>query len=604
MLSDSIVGDNIAGAFGGGISVFDGNTSISRSSVIDNTAGLLGGGLQISTGIATITDSTVSRNSSAGRGGGIRLSAASLDLINSTVSENSAGAFLGDGGGGINAGAEPVRIINSTIAGNSTVAGQGGGVDVFSAPLTIENSIVADNTAGDVSSDVQRTQTENPLTINHSLIGNADGLGTIDGNVGNLTGTEANPLDPQLGELADNGGPTLTHALLPGSPAIDAGDNALAVDADGNPLAFDQRGEGFSRISVGVVDMGAFEADESPSLTVTTDLDIVDSRDGLTSLREAIAFADSLPGEDTVTFDSSLAGETILLNGTELQIGDSLIIDASALSSSVTVDAGGQSRVMNFIASSGDLGINNLTITGGVTSGRDDGAGIFFNAAGTLTVTNSVIRGNSSANNSGGIEVRDGDLVLSQSDVIGNTAQEFGGGVLVFRGNATITASNITGNEAIEEFGGGLHLERGLSTITDSTVSQNSSGRGGGGINAPFSSLTLLNSTVSENSTGSFGGGGILRGLGDNPLVIINSTIVRNTSDADQGGGIEVRDAPVTIQNSIVAENTAGDIPADFLRDGGQGTLTINQSLIGNADGLGTIDGKRWQLDRNGSRTA
>ncbi|MEL6109738.1 MAG: Ig-like domain-containing protein, partial [Planctomycetota bacterium] len=270
VLSDSIVGDNIAGSFGGGISVFDGNTSINRSSIVDNTSGLLGGGLQISTGIATITDSTVSRNSSAGRGGGIRLTAASLDLINSTISENSAGAVLGAGGGGISAGAEPVRIINSTIAGNTTVAGQGGGVDVFSAPLTIENSIVADNTAGDVSSDVQRTQTETPLTINHSLIGNADGLGTINGNVGNLTGTEANPLDPLLGELADNGGPTLTHSLLPGSPAIDAGDNALAVNADGDPLVFDQRGADFGRILAGTVDMGAFEFVDVVAPTVET----------------------------------------------------------------------------------------------------------------------------------------------------------------------------------------------------------------------------------------------------------------------------------------------------------------------------------------------
>ena len=84
-------------------------------------------------------------------------------------------------------------------------------------------------------------------------------MGTINGNVGNLTGTEANPLDPQLGELADNSGPTLTHALLPGSPAINAGDNALAVDADGNPLAFDQRGADFDRVFGGTVDMGAFE---------------------------------------------------------------------------------------------------------------------------------------------------------------------------------------------------------------------------------------------------------------------------------------------------------------------------------------------------------
>ena len=213
-----------------------------------------------------------------------------------------------------------------------------------------------------------------------------------------------------------------------------------------------------------------------------------------------------------------------------------------------------------------------------------------------MTVTSSVIRGNSSANNGGGIHLPGGDLLLDQSDVIGNIAVRFGGGVLVRNGNTTITGSNIIGNQAIGNFGGGLQMEGTTTTIIDSTISQNSSGVGGGGINAPSSPLTLLNTTVSGNSTGSSGGGGILRGNGDNPLVIINSTIVRNTSDADQGGGIEVRTAPVTIENSIVAENTAGDTSSDFLRDGGQGTLAINHSLIGNADGFGTIDGNVGNL--------
>ena len=62
-----------------------------------------------------------------------------------------------------------------------------------------------------------------------------------------------------LGPLADNGGPTLTHVLLLGSPAIDAGDNTLAVDEDGVPLANDQRGEGFDRVFGDGVDIGAFE---------------------------------------------------------------------------------------------------------------------------------------------------------------------------------------------------------------------------------------------------------------------------------------------------------------------------------------------------------
>ena len=123
--------------------------------------------------------------------------------------------------------------------------------------LAVENSIVAGNQAdGSTSRDIVIGYDASG-TIDHSLIGIADNLAFTGAN--NLTGTAANPLDPELGPLADNGGPTLTHALLPGSPAINAGDNSLAVDADGNPLLTDQRGDGFDRIQSGTVDLGATE---------------------------------------------------------------------------------------------------------------------------------------------------------------------------------------------------------------------------------------------------------------------------------------------------------------------------------------------------------
>ena len=93
------------------------------------------------------------------------------------------------------------------------------------------------------------------VTINHSLIGDTTGSG-----IATTTGT-GNILDQPalLGPLADNGGPTLTHALLPGSPAIDAGDDTLAADEDGVSLANDQRGEGVDRLFGSSVDIGAFE---------------------------------------------------------------------------------------------------------------------------------------------------------------------------------------------------------------------------------------------------------------------------------------------------------------------------------------------------------
>ena len=99
------------------------------------------------------------------------------------------------------------------------------------------------------------------ISASNNLIGAGDGSGLTNGVNGNQVGSLAAPLDPLLGPLADNGGPTFTHALLAGSPAIDAGSNPAA-------LANDQRGPGFSRVSGAQADVGAFEL-QSADLSVT-----------------------------------------------------------------------------------------------------------------------------------------------------------------------------------------------------------------------------------------------------------------------------------------------------------------------------------------------
>ena len=90
----------------------------------------------------------------------------------------------------------------------------------------------------------------------YNLIG-SNGFGGL---VNGVNGNQVGVADPGLGPLAYYGGPTQTIALLPGSPAIDAGSNALAVDpSTGQPLTTDQRGPGFVRIFNGTVDIGAYE---------------------------------------------------------------------------------------------------------------------------------------------------------------------------------------------------------------------------------------------------------------------------------------------------------------------------------------------------------
>jgi hypothetical protein len=184
-------------------------------------------------------------------GGGV--SAGTATLTNSTVSGNSA-AF----GGGISA--NDATLLNCTVVEN--IAQTGGGLfhqfdPIIPRVFSVKNTIVALNLikVGGSGSDINGAF----ASQGHNLIGDGiGGTGFANGINGDIVGTSFNPIDPKLGPLANNGGKTKTHALLAGSRAIDAGDNA------GVP-ATDQRGAGFPRKKdgnfngVAVVDIGAFE---------------------------------------------------------------------------------------------------------------------------------------------------------------------------------------------------------------------------------------------------------------------------------------------------------------------------------------------------------
>jgi CSLREA domain-containing protein len=282
------------GGDGGGI-FSSGQLTITHSSVRDNQAGAgnfilsppfwsgqgggTGGGVA-NEGLATIIASTISGNRSGqgasgggfhsvggigGAGGGIaNYGAALLTLVNSTVSGNHAGdggstdgygGDGGDGGGVYNVG--PFAASDVTVRGN--LAG-GGGTGIYGSPgsagsgggifnqdsAELRNTILAGNRAGGAGSDCQNTLTSKGYNLVQSLAGCVLAGDTT----GNITGA-----DPRLGPLADNGGPTWTHALLAFSPAIDAGS---CTGLDGNPVTQDQRDA--ARPQGAGCDMGAYEA--------------------------------------------------------------------------------------------------------------------------------------------------------------------------------------------------------------------------------------------------------------------------------------------------------------------------------------------------------
>lgn len=283
-LTDSTVSDNFAGRAGGGL--YTAGAHLVNSTVVGNKAngttfpsgggGIFGGG--------TLSNSTVIRNRSAEEGGGIFGYAAALTVSHSTIADNEAVANAG----GIffhPVVSKNLSVVDSTLSGNETDAwggalstdmqqttlssdtitrnvadaefndtGDGGGVDVFgSAVVRLRNTILG----GNVDRGAQIPDCNGAVTsLGYNLIGSTTGC-TVTPTTGDQTGTDASPVNPGLALLGQNGGPTLTSALLGGSPAVNTGNPATPGSGGGACPTTDQRG--VPRALDGRCDKGAYE---------------------------------------------------------------------------------------------------------------------------------------------------------------------------------------------------------------------------------------------------------------------------------------------------------------------------------------------------------
>ena len=230
------------------------SVGIIKNTIIANNLEFGWGGVGNTEGTLSIINSTITGNIL-----GVITEGGNLFVTNSTVSGNNypypsnqygAGIYSKPTYNGIGA---QVVVTNSTIV-NNNATWEGGGIrNSFNCSLTLRNSIVAGNTASDDSSDIFGTV----ISEGNNLIGNTTGsTGWIASDLLNV--------NPLLGSLANNGGPSMTHALLNGSPAIDAGNNSLAVDPQTQMfLSSDQRG--FPRLVGVAVDIGAYESTQTSS---------------------------------------------------------------------------------------------------------------------------------------------------------------------------------------------------------------------------------------------------------------------------------------------------------------------------------------------------
>lgn len=245
-LNNTTVAENAADSDGGGIFNMGQNMTIQDSTIRDNTAlgsGGEGGGIY-NTRQGFITRSTISGNVANISGGGIMHEFSHLLLNNTTISGNTAGS----GGGALDNDFGDVFIANSTITENSphNISNTFWIEFTVDGSLLVRNSIIANSDAGSNCKASPR------FFFIYSLGHNLDDDGSCQFNaVGDISF-----VNPQLGALADNGGPTQTHALLPGSPAIDAGSffGCPPLDQRGESRPEDGNGD-----RIPICDIGAFE---------------------------------------------------------------------------------------------------------------------------------------------------------------------------------------------------------------------------------------------------------------------------------------------------------------------------------------------------------
>lgn len=666
-----VAGNGTTGAnAAGGALYVTGPLAITASKVRGNNASgasAAGGGLA-ATGVATITASTFSGNRAA-RGGGVSATSA-LAIGSSTFSGNRAVDAVAGLGGAVYA-TGTLHVVNSTISTNaaqSVVAAQGAGLWVSGA-TTIAHSTIVANTAsttslagvgsgGGLYGDQAAGET---LTVNHTIIGGnftteengevrfgsgslelrysliADNGGTnlseapigwpdAHGNL--IGGPRYGYVDPLLNGLEENGGPTRTHALLPGSPAVFAGDMAL-VPGVGSTPEFDQRGAPYSRRVGTRMAIGAVESSVTPIIVDS----LADESDGNfgpgeLTLREALELANGRVGIDAVEFSPALFAarpQRIALTHGELRITDEMDLRGPG-ALKLTVDAVGNDKYPDragggtsvfVIADSSKLvakkvRVADLSVTGAEEAGiRSEesltliGVNVYGNVtsragattAGGVTafelfVIASRVVGNDSQGGCGGI-FASGQLVIERSIVVDN------GSLIPFNGASvggigvrrtsfgfppstyelTIIDSDISGNLGWEV--GGVRSEEFAFLMANSNLSENYGHTIGGADVQSMREFGIWNSSINKNSSRLNASG--IRFIGGNARGDIEHTTISGNGADTGGAALVASGVRLNVRHSTIANNLRSGISLS-------GSLTIEHSIVAGNGLLGGSD--------------
>lgn len=591
---------------GGGISLqFGCDTVISNTTINNNSTAGKGGGVFNNSSEAVFRNSTIHNNSAGNGGGGISTfgTNSTNEFINSTISGNRTTA--GGGGGVLNTPDGITKARNSIFADNidtNNTSPDFGGVLVSGGYNLIENTsntIINGTTTGNITGQdpsLGVLQQNGGITRTQRLLPGSVAIDAADPNPNAILETDQRgaprPLDgdnngsrlPDMGAFeagalvvtkaadTDDGVCDQTDCSL--REAIAAANNSAADDAiifsnlfrslqtitlNGNQLTVQNNGRlvingtgkdllmisGNNLSRVFFISPGATA--EISRLTVKEGNQPASNGGGIYNAGVYLKLFDVIIRNNTSSNGGGIKNEA----GT-LEAVDSLITDNTA-----TTNGGG----INNTGVSQTLGIIILTNTIVSSNTSQSGGGGIYNAFGNITVENSEISNNTilgSSNSGGGINTLSGILTINNSRLKNNTATDSGGAIRVNSSDSqvNINASTISGNSAVN--GGGLRADAGTTTINASTISGNRASFRGGGLLTNGGTINLKNSTVSGNSSSDDGGGIVNFGT-----INVESTTVSKNSAADVGGGFFNGNGPVTVKNSIIADNTSRSAP-DF----------------------------------------
>jgi hypothetical protein len=359
----TVTGAHVSYAGGGIVTV--GNLTLTDCAITGNSAPF-GGGIATD-GVASLFDCTLSGNSGSLQGGAIWAYGSSLTLTNCTVAGNTAIY-----GGGITHSGGLLTLTNCTVAANRGVNVSYGAIYSQKSTVILSNTIVAGNTAESGAAIKPLDIVLDAPTVNasgsYNLIGTGGSGGLKDQSVDPAHHNRVGVTNPGLGPLQDNGGPTPTMALLLGSPAHNAGSNALVPPG----ITHDQRG--FPRFSGGVTDIGAYESQDIPALLAPNPL---------IPGANALVIVGS-PKNNLIVIDAGLpkiGALSIMRKPTQLSISVTIngvgegtfsptsrdIFIAAGRGSNRVVVKGAQAGSLKLHAIDGDLRVTTITRSGSVT---------------------------------------------------------------------------------------------------------------------------------------------------------------------------------------------------------------------------------------------